>query len=270
MDLNVQERNQHRADEHVVAHQIHRDLTRPACETGRKQIEDCTRTGEASIHDHDGLLDGEESDRRETDAEDGYRARGLNDERQERGDEEGNSERIPGSFQHFPEPGLLGERCRGVLEEDETEDDQRAPEEGPGHGPEPRQSLADQNRAGEPEHVERNDLDVEGDDHHEGGYADAPAKDQGKRAPGRDEPGAKDAHHDEGHRGHALGDGAGEGSPDKGQEPVPGPPTRGPSQPTGRQCLQVLREEPHPHDEEAKAACDPCEEFVHACVDVAV
>ena len=56
-------------------------------ETGRKQIEDCTRTGEASIHDHDGLLDGEESDRRETDAEDGYRARGLNDERQERGDE---------------------------------------------------------------------------------------------------------------------------------------------------------------------------------------
>ena len=72
---------------------------------------------------------------RETDAEDGDRARGLNDERQERGDEEGKSERIPGSFQHFPEPGLLGERCRGVLEEDETEDDQRAPEEGPGHGP---------------------------------------------------------------------------------------------------------------------------------------
>ena len=54
------------------------------------------------------------------------------------------------------------------------------------------------------------------------------------------------------------------------RKPVPGPPTRGPSQPTGRQCLQVLREEPHPHDEEAKAACDPCEEFVHACVDVAV
>ena len=64
---------------------------------------------------------------------------------------------------------------------------------------------------GEPEDVERNDLDVEGDDHDQGGHADGPAEDQGKRPPGRDQPGSQDAHHDECHRGHALGDGAGEG-----------------------------------------------------------
>ena len=188
MDLKVQEGNQHRADEHVVAHQVHGDLARPACETGGQQIEDGPRTDAASIHDHDGLVDGKEAHCREADAEDSYRARGLDDERQERGDQKGESERIPGSFEHVPKPGLLGERRRGVLDEDETENDQGTTEKGSRHGPESRQSLADQDRAGEPEHVERDDLDVEGDDHHKGRYADAPPEDQCKRSLGRDEP----------------------------------------------------------------------------------
>ena len=34
VDLTVEERNQHRTDEHVVAHEVHGDVARPARETG--------------------------------------------------------------------------------------------------------------------------------------------------------------------------------------------------------------------------------------------
>ena len=46
------------------------------------------------------------------------------------------------------------------------------------------------------------------------------------------------------------------------------PPIRGPSQPSARQCFQILREEPHPHDEQAEPARNPREEFVHVCVQI--
>ena len=197
------------------------------------------------------------------------RTRGLDDARQERGDHKGKSQRIPGPFQHVPEPGLLGEWRRGVLEKGETEDDHGAPQEGRGHGPESRQSPAHQDRARATEHVERDDPDVECDDHDQGRYADAPAKNQGQRSLGRNQPGAKNAHHDEGHRGHALGDAAGKGPPEQRGEPVAGPPTRGPSQLPARQCLQILRGEPHPHDEQAEPARDLREEFAYACVHIA-
>ena len=111
----------------------------------------------------------------------------LNEGRQQCGDREGERQRFAGALQHAVEPGLLRQRCRGLLEQHQAEDDQGSAEERRRYGPVPRQPLAHHDRAGDSEHVERDHLDVEGDDHDERRYADAPAKNQRQRSLRRDQ-----------------------------------------------------------------------------------
>ena len=87
-------------------------------------------------------------DRRQTDSEDGDRARGLHDKGQHGRDDKGEKQGLPGSLHHLPEPGLLGERRRGLPEQHQAEDDQRPSQERPGDGPVPRQPLGGHHRAG--------------------------------------------------------------------------------------------------------------------------
>ena len=146
---------------------------RPA-EPGRQRADDRARSDQAPVDDHDGLVDGEKAHRREADAEDRDRARGLDDDREQRRGKEREHERIPRALDHIPEPGLFGEGRGGVLDEHEAEHGHGPSEEGRRHGPEPRQPAARNRRAGEAEDVERDDLDVEGDDHDQRGHPDPP------------------------------------------------------------------------------------------------
>ena len=226
------------------------------------------RSDDASVHDHERLIDRDDPNGRKTDAEDRHRARGLDDAGQQRGNQKGEHERSPRVFEHLPEPGLLGERCGGILEQFETEDDHRATEARQRHRLVSSQPLAAHGHRAEPEYVERNHLDVERDDEEENRHADPPAEKQGKCPLGGDQSGAKDADDDEGQRGHALGNPPREASPEQCRESVRGPATRRPAKPAARQRPQILGEQPHAQDEQAEAADDPgdivCEDSIGA------
>ena len=64
-----------------------------------------------------------------------------------------------------------------------------------------------------------------------------------------------------------MGDAAGKATPEQSRETARGPAGRRPAQASTRHCLQILREEPHPHDEQADPARDPREELVHGRAD---
>ena len=159
---------------------------------------------------------------------------------------------------------------RGLFEKDQAKDNHGSTKERRCNGSVSRQPVTDHDRTGDTENVERKYLDIEGDDQDQDRNADTSAKNQGKRSPGGDESRPQDAYHDEGQRRHALGNGAGKGSPEHRRKSVPGPSIRGPAKPPACQCFQILREEPHPHDEEAEPAKNPAEQFDHAYLNVRI
>ena len=83
MQLHVEQRHENRDYEYVEEHHVHGDLARAAGEAGGQQIEDHARSDQASVDDHDGLIDGDDADRRHADAQDGNRTGRLHDGGQE-------------------------------------------------------------------------------------------------------------------------------------------------------------------------------------------
>ena len=225
---------------------------------------------EAAVDDHDGLVDGDEVDRRQADPEDRDRARGLHDEGQQGSGEKGEDQRVSASLHHVPEPRLIGERCRRLPEQYQAEDDHGPAEERCCDGAVIGQPLGGHHGAGNADDIERHHLDIEGDDHDQPRHADTAAQDRGKSALYGDQPRSQDAHHDEGQCGHGLGDAAGERSPEKRRIGVRGPALRAQTQPPARELLEVLGQEPHADDEQAEPAHDACENVHHAFLAMAV